>query len=498
MITAKQLVRRGSSYDDESQVRKTITGKMEDILQHKLPIELKDVFKKTDNKRKRVLIEGAPGCGKSTLSLDICHQWTDGELFQEYKLVILVRLREPVVQGAKTIADMLPRQDEAMGKEIETLITASNGEGILFVIDGWDELSRTVPGYSVIQRLLEGTLLPACSVIITSRPTSSANIHKFVSSRIEVLGFTRNELQQYFISCLENDAKAANTLLERIQENPAVAGSCYLPLNASILVHLFKCADNLLPTTQYEIFSLLICNCIFRHLKRTWQEDISGVTSLDNLPQNIKDPFQRICEIAYRGVMDDKVSFELESGFNTLGLLQGVESFAICGMSHSYNFLHLSIQELLAAIHIATRLEASEQVAQFRELFGQARFSAVFQFYAAKTKLKTAGISDVVVQVVEKCSVECHKIDDKNRLLPLLNCLYEAQDSPLCQSVLDRLGPKLNLQDVSLNPCDCLSVGYFITHAKHNYKVNLVNCSIGAEGCKTLFRKGKTFHLVHL
>ena len=497
MITAKQLVRRGSSIEDELHLRKTVAGEVEQILQKRVPIELKDIFHRRRDKRKKVLIEGAPGCGKSTLSLNICHQWTNHQLFEEFNLVILVRLREPVVQNAKFIADMLPRHDESMGKEVENLMTHSNGNGTLFIFDGWDELSPHALGYKVVLSLLKGTMLHECSIIITSRPTSSANLHCVITSRVEILGFTKSELKQYFVSCLESD-QLAETLFQRIQQNPAVLGSCYLPLNASILVHLFKCADHLLPTTQYEIFSLLVCNCIFRHLKKTSDYEISGIRSLENLPPDIKEPFQTICALAYNGVMKDTVSFDLDAGLNTLGLLQGVESFAVCGMSHSYNFLHLSVQELLAARHIANRLEVSQQLLQFRELLGQARFSAVFQFYAAITKLRTPGITDVVMQVVRKCSKECHKIDDRNRLLPLINCLFEAQDSQLCHTVLDQFGSKLNFEDVSLSPSDCLSVGYFLTHARRNYKVNLVNCSIGPEGCRTLFREGNNFHFVYL
>ena len=105
-------------------------------------------------------------------------------------------------------------------------------------------------------------------------------------------------------------------------------------------------------------------------------------------------------------MIEDRIFFEMdrECGFNTPGLLQGVECFAASGSgmpSYSYNFLHLSIQELLAAIHMTTQLEPSEQVAQFKKLFGQARFSAVFQFYTAKTKLQTPRMDEIVIQIVQ-------------------------------------------------------------------------------------------------
>ena len=506
MIMAKQVKRKNIEDDF---VRKTITGKVDDILREKIPIELKDVFKKIEkDKKRKVLIEGAPGCGKSTLSLHICYQWTNGQLFQEYRMVILVRLREQAVQNAKNIADLLPRRNETMALEVEKELVACDGKGVLFVLDGWDELPQSAPGHSVIRDILNDTKL---DVIITSRPTSSMSLHEVVESRIEILGFTKDELEQYFAGCLDNDTKNVETLQQRIQENPLVAGSCYLPLNASILVHLFKFADNELPKTQFGIFSALVRNCIFRHLRKSTQYEISGIKSLDKLPQVIEGPFNSICAIAYNGVMEDKIIFDLDHGFNTLGLLQGVESFIDCGTSHSYNFLHLSIQELLAAIHMATQLEHSQQIEQFRKLFGRARFSAVFQFYAAKTKMRTPGIDEVVIEAVQKClqdkrATQLTSDSDPNSgasdfghepqplLLSLLHCLFEAQDSTLCQLVVKELNSNLDLSGISLNPADCLSVGYFLTHCK-DFEVRLQLCSIGDDECKALFRKGEVCNL---
>ena len=492
-------------------VRKTITGKVDDILQNKIPIELKDILK--GGKQETVLIEGAPGCGKSTLSLHICQQWAEGLLFQEFKHVILVMLREQAVQKAKNIADLLPHQSKAKACEIEDELITCNGKDVLFVLDGWDELPPTAPGCSIIKDILGKTKVRESSVIITSRPTSSAILHEVADSRIEILGFTERELELYFAGCLENNIKNAKILLQRVRENPVVAGSCYLPLNASILVHLFKVADDHeLPKTQFDIFSLLICNCIYRHQKKTTQQKISVIKSLDNLPQELKNPFNVISKIAYNGIMEDRVIFmDLDYDFNTLGLLQGVENFTVSGMSHSYIFLHLSIQELLAAFYMATQLKPEEQVEQFRELFGRARFSAVFQFYAAKTKLQTTGIDCVLVDAVRKCLIDrtASELTPSKRLyldvsslahkpqpllLSVLHCLYEAQDKSLCESVVKLFNLKLNLCNIRLNPVDCLAVGFFLTHCKQ-FQVDLEGCSISLEGCKTLFRSGEIYDL---
>ena len=505
MIMSKEVQRRRIDY---LYIFKLILGKIDDILRthRKGPTTLQEIFDKR-TKQIRVLIEGAPGCGKSTLSVHICHKWMAGQVLKEYSKVILVRLREVEVQNAKSIADLLPqRRYTNMARDVEKKIIACDGKGVLFIFDGWDELPAKAQGYSIIKDILEGRTLHKSSFIITSRPTSSVNLHKLVDKRIEILGFTKDELQKYFTECLGDDGMVKK-LQQRIKENPVIEGSCYLPLNASILVHLFKC-DGVLPNTQYGIFSAIVCNCIFRDLKKKKQQhNIPGIKSLDKLPTAIQSPFECICKIAYEGVIENRIIFDLEPNFNTLGLLQGIESFASGMPSHSYNFLHLTIQELLAAIHMATQLEPHEQVAQFKKLFGQDRFSAVFQFYAAKTKLKTRGMNEIIAEVIRTCmqneeatELTPHpgadsELGHKSQplLLSLLHCLFEAQDETLCQLVAQELKGQLSgLQNISLSPADCLIVGYFITHCRL-LKVHLGRCSIGADGCKALFRKGQKY-----
>ena len=155
--------------------------------------------------------------------------------------------------------------------------------------------------------------------------------------------------------------------------------------------------------------------------------------------------------------------------------------------------LILSIQELLAVWYIATQLPASEQVSKFNEFFGKSRFSAVFQFYAAITKLTTPGIKDVVTNVVKKYSRESEYFNQKENkffMISLLHCLYEAQDPSLCESVAQQLQHCLDLQYTTLTPSDCLCIGYFLAYvckmATGEFKMYLINCSIGDQGCTYL------------
>ena len=489
-------VRRG--HIDDRFVRMTITGKVDDILRQKYPVQLKDILKETEGQRKVILLEGAPGCGKSTLSVYICQQWEEGQLFNQFQFVILIRLRDPAVQNAKGLADLLPCPDTKTTQQIAARILANKCRDVLFILDGWDELLPNLRKNSIFHELVQPKLPqsnPLCgsTVIVTSRPIASGDLHKVVSSRVEILGFTADELYQFFTECLKGDTEAVKNLLKRIEKNPEVAGSCYLPLNATILVHLFIKSDrNTLPTTLYGIFSSLVLNCMQRHLKlRTQYKDVS-IESLDQLPEVAKKPFLVLCQLAYDGVMEGKIIFtSLPPDVNTLSLLQGVESFIGREKAVSHNFIHLSIQELLAAWYIATQLPASEQVSKFNELFHTSRFSAIFQYYSAITKLKTPGIKDVVMNVVKKRQKENDiPEEDKILILSLLHCLYEAQNPSLCESVAQQLKQEWDLSHTTLTPSDCLCIGYFLAHvckmAIGKFSVVINYCSIGDKGCKYL------------
>ena len=516
VFTLAMIRMENPSRDSLPLIPTIMKGEVDNILSERYQISLPNIIfessKIVKNRKAKtvILLEGAPGCGKSTLSAHISQQWGEGNMFNEFKYLILVRLREPAVQAATKLADLLPAPNEEIRRQAADMITANYGEDVLFILDGWDELPSNLRDKPVFNEIIQSqtglvqkTPLFESTVIVTSRPIASGDLQQ-CSSRIEILGFTQEKVKEYFTDCLKH-SEVAETLFERIQENPAIASSCYLPMIASILVHLFNSDNNtIFPTTQYGIFQGIVLNCIHRHHRERTKVKNLGLKSLKQILDSkdkdiceIKEPFWFLCELAYHGVMNGKFIFfksdddtkvifsKLHDDVNTLGLLQGAESLVSVGTEVFYNFLHLSIQEILAGFYIATQLPDDEQVSTFDELFNKPHLRAVFRFYAAITELQKPGIEDVVIKIA--------KTTDKSLLISLLHCLYEAQVShSLCESVAQQLQNGLDLSHATLIPSDCLCIGYFLSRVcklvtrNHKFRVNLENCNIGDQGYKYL------------
>ena len=491
---------------------KIMTGSVKEILldEDKEEIQLKDIIEKTEGQRKVILLEGAAGCGKSTLSAHIAQQCQRGKLFKEFDYVILIQLRNHILKPPESVTDLLPSRDGEMREKAASKMYSNDGQGVLFILDGWDELPSDLrtKHSSIFHRIIKPDIsqknpLLKSAVIVTSRPIASFDLQRLgiVSARIEILGFTPEQLHEYFAKCLDNST-ALKCLKERIDEIPAMVGGCSLPLNACILVNVFRSLDNSLPPTVYEIFEKFILNHINRHqdkLTKLNQETLSRLDSLDNL--HFKES---ICKLAYEGVKAEEYVFSSEKvcsngpqkqNLSRLGVFQGVQSLTTSGCEEtSYHFFHLFAQELLAAFYIAKLLKEDEQESKFDEFFYKSHFSAVLQFYAAITKLEKSKIKSVIMRVATKCNANHPIGKDRSLLLSLLHCLYEAQNPSLCQSVAQKLQNGLDLHFTTLTPSHCLCIGYFLSHTckmdtgTHKFEVNLNNCSIGDHGCKYLAR----------
>ena len=169
--------------------------------------------------------------------------------------------------------------------------------------------------------------------------------------------------------------------------------------------------------------------------------------------------------LAYNGVMQDRIVFyskdlqeshlPTDHDLSSLGLLKAVEGLTQFSKSLSYNFLHLSVQELLAAYRIS-QIDPSEQVKVLKKLFGSSRFQAVLRYYCGFTKLDNPEIQEFISHHHRKSSFY--------ELVPLLHCFFEAQQPSLCQLVDPEITTDIELYFSFIsNPSDYLAIGYFIT-----------------------------------
>jgi len=158
-----------------------------------------------------VLVEGAPGVGKTTFAWEFCKKWGKGELKQEYSLVILLRLRDKRIQEAKCLRDLLYHPDETLPPDvIAAELIKCLGEGVLILLEGLDELpehQRTES--SVFLDLIHSRLLPLATVLITTRPWASEYLHnnckEKISQHVEIVGFTKQQIQNYLQSVCKTD-----------------------------------------------------------------------------------------------------------------------------------------------------------------------------------------------------------------------------------------------------------------------------------------------------
>ncbi len=338
------------------------------------PLAYENIFKVENQGRpiRKILVEGDAGIGKTSLSFCISEDWADGKLFQQFEQVLLLPLRQTEISLAITVSDLLKllHSSPSIQDSVARYIQENEGEKVLIIADGWDELSeadRRVDSF--LYKLM--FKMPFISVILTSRPFASAPLHRLrcFDRFIEIKGFNRASIEQYIQSEFIDDVdkQKGDRLLERLDNNPLVASLCSVPLNCAILCHLWHVTEDALPTTMAELFKKIILNVILRNISKSPKlnhDSVMGLPDFDSLPKDLQKPWQRLCEFSYEAIEKDQIVFsqkELANIFTQdmtdsifcFGLLQSTESIFDVGYDVSFNFMYLTFQEYLAALYLS-------------------------------------------------------------------------------------------------------------------------------------------------
>ena len=453
------------------------------------PLTLSDVLDITGKEKKVILIEGRPGMGKSTLAIKICKCWADGELLQEYDAVILLTLRDPEIQVAQSIKDLLLISDEELRDEVYKEIVEGSGNRVCFILEGYDELPQQLRVAPVFSSWTEN--LPKCMLVYTSRPEACDRLRHLAVNKIEICGFKEDEVGEYIKNAflkVESGEEKATKLLTQVKSNPSIKSILYAPLNVAIICHLFLLTLQL-PNTLTQLYTLLCLNLILHHTKKlnNGNAKVEHLDSFDDLPIETSEQFLNLCLIAYRGRVDDKVIFsshEIEgysidaNKMSGLGLLLTAPTTSVHGREKSYNFLHVMLQEFCAAFYIS-KLPTLEQIECFNKFKFNESFKMIWIFYSGITGLRN---KDMLYHMLPSKLALAYSQYRGRRTIELLHCIYETQNSDVCQLVGSHLDGEIFLLGCELDMISCTTVVYLLEQYRGELKlVNCRKCVIGNE-----------------
>ena len=377
----------------------TLDKGVDTILETKAPVEIEQLMDTKPGVRQQcVLVEGAPGVGKTTLSWEVCKRWAGGKLFKQFSLILLLRLRDESVQSAVTFKDLVLYPYEECLEAITQYLQYTNGKNTLVLLEGLDELPQHLLKQStVFTRLLEGKDLPGATILVTSRPSATAQLWKKwkerISRHIEILGFTEENITAYVASILSpQEIPDFETYLCTA---PSIRQLMYIPLHSGIVIELYrtrKKSDKALPTNKTTLYKALIQTILTRYLAKDpkYTDDEIDVEQYTDLPADVYPHFVDITKLAYESVYRQQQIFkDHDKPVQHLGLMDVVaELFPNRHrVSYSYNFLHLSIQEYLGAVY-ASQMDVSTQEQLLERMCTKQYLKNMAMFLAGITNFK--------------------------------------------------------------------------------------------------------------
>ena len=476
-----------SLYDEITEAM-VYDGNVDVVHGGKSPIDMNEIAKglPVDTLEKIILVEGAPGVGKSTFAWEYCRRWERGEIAQQYQLVLLLRLRDDRTSRAKTLRDVIQHYSEDVCQAVCNELESTLGVNTMIILEGFDELSNEGHSTSsVFMQLIHGQLLPLATVMVTSRPWATHILFERCSYRIfkciEILGFTRQQISEYIESVLP-DSEARRDLETYINRHPQISAGMYIPLNSAIVVIVYQESQGSgcpMPTTLTELYTAIVRTLLVRYLLGHLEYDIN-IQRYTDLPPAVYAKFLKLCEVAYNGIVGTtgqvKLIFsehDLPADFDNLGFMDSVtELYQTQERVSSHNFLHVTFQEFFAAVHISNMSPAQQlehfQSSGFRgglgEESGDGSLKVVLRFLAGLTKLhcisKYAVNNFSTRRKDERNQLSCDVVIDTN----LVNWMFETQSDDVIASLMEQ--KRIGFFFIDMLPIDYYSLGYCIAHSQ--------------------------------
>ncbi|XP_006809773.2 protein NLRC3-like, partial [Neolamprologus brichardi] len=382
-IYAELYITEGQTEEVHTQheVRQLETASTMDAL-HDTPIRCQDIFKAIPDQQRPirvVLTNGVAGVGKTFSVQKFTLDWAEGLENQHVSVVIMLSFRElNLIRNEEySLLELLHVFHPTLQKVTAEKLAVCQ---LLFIFDGLDEsrlsldftnrklLSDVTQKSSVSQlltNLIQGNLLPSALIWLTSRPAAANQIPPTCVDRLtEVRGFTDAQKEEYFRRRF-SDEELSSRIISHMKKSRSLHIMCSIPvfcwITATVLEHMLTTEQRgELPKTLTDMYS----HFLMVQTKRKKNKYHEGhETSSQKLTMADRDVLLKLGRLAFEHLEKGTIMFYQEDleqcglDVTDASLYSGVctQSFrreCVIFQKPIYCFVHLSIQEFLAAVYI--------------------------------------------------------------------------------------------------------------------------------------------------
>uniref|UniRef100_A0A6Q2X7K4 B30.2/SPRY domain-containing protein n=1 Tax=Esox lucius TaxID=8010 RepID=A0A6Q2X7K4_ESOLU len=341
-------------------------------------IKCNDIFKPTagqDKPIRTVLTKGVAGIGKTVSVQKFILDWAEEKANQDVQFVFSLPFRElNLMKGEKLSLVQLINHFSIETKKAR--ISNYNKYKVVFIFDGLDEcrlpldfknnksccdVTESTSVDVLLTNLIKGNLLPFALLWITTRPAAANQIpSECVDQVTEVRGFNDPQKEEYFRKRFSNEVMASR-IISHIKTSRSLHIMCHIPvfcwITATVLEYMLTTDDKVeLPKTLTDMYSHFL---VFQSTHRNVKYD--GKKETD--PHWNKESILTLGKLAFQQLQKGNLIFYEEDlkecgiDINEASVYSGVCTQIFkeeCGLYQNkvYCFVHLSIQEFLAAVHV--------------------------------------------------------------------------------------------------------------------------------------------------
>ena len=465
------------------QVNFVFHGKVDEIQKQKTPIKTEELGSTTTGNNTAahfVLIEGAPGVGKSTLCWQLCKLWSEGKLQHKWDLVVLVEIRDETTRKASTIYDLLYHPDDKSRGAIAQEIQKREGEGLMIIFDGYDELSNDQRSeFSLVQQILSNKVLGKATIVVTNRPIATKSLpNQFIQTldqHIVIVGFNETNIQTYITLACKDNIQMLEAIRFYVSSRPFILSVMYNPLHCTIVTELYiqywllGGENNFAPNTLTELYTALVLNLLKRSLPLNQS---SNIEELRDLPTHLYNKLMQLAELAATGLEAPGQYIYNTIPSETFGLMVSVRQlYDVRLKKTAYMFLHLTLQEYLAALYQYHLIQQQEfaYVYSVTSIMGQIISGVNYELFHWPNILFLAGLTKFSYPLQQIVPKKYLSLTDSRVIGPLCQLLFESQSPQRVSDMFSHMKISPFLGDIF----NWFAIGYCIANSNNNSSWNV-------------------------